>query len=131
MMQPMLRIIFCMFTMIALSGCASQKAAVESANKQAVCKLSCQQQFKVCNKLCHNNCRECSKSSQCSTAMNYNKYKHEQIVQGGIVGRELNSYHDPLQCRKTTCNCLADYNVCAQSCTGIIHKRLQVAPVCC
>jgi hypothetical protein len=42
----------------------------------------------------------------------------------------LNSYRDPLQCRKVTCNCHADYQVCIQSCSGVIHKQLRVASAC-
>lgn len=65
-----------------------------------------------------------------SAMKSYGRYVHEQEVQGGMVIQELKSYRDPLQCRKVSCNCMADYNVCVQGMSGIIHKRLQVNPAC-
>jgi hypothetical protein len=40
------------------------------------------------------------------------------------VSRDLNSYRDPLQCRKVTCDCLADNNVCKASCRGLTPQVL-------
>ena len=129
----MVRTIFCTmlcFVLLGLVACASQQLVVKRINDRGLCKNVCQERLNSCNHECHNNCQECTQGSNCSTARDYNKYKHEQCVQGGIIARELNSYRDPLQCRKTTCDCYADYNVCIQSCNGLIHKRLQAAPVC-
>ena len=93
--------------------------------------MHCQERFKTCAKVCDKSCKTCSKEASCSAARHYNRMVHEQVVQGGMIARELNSYRDPLQCRKTTCNCQADYTVCKAACTGIIRKRLQVGPACC
>jgi hypothetical protein len=115
------------FAIISLVACVNPQIAKQVTQ----CKRSCLQQLNVCSQVCRNNCRQCGKVATCTAARNYNKYKNEQINQGGIIARDLNSYRDPLQCRKVTCNCLADYNVCAQSCEGVIHKRLQPVPACC
>ncbi len=129
-MYSFTRFIICL-AVISLIACTSQQSSVKRVNERAFCKQTCQQQFKKCNKICHNNCRECGASADNSAARNYNEFVHEQQVQGGVLSRELNSYRDPLQCRKVTCDCSADYTVCEQSCNGLIQKRLQVAPVCC
>jgi hypothetical protein len=129
-MHFILRVILC-FVVITLVGCASYQASLVSATTKATCKNTCQQRFKSCKQACHNNCQGCKQSSNRSVIHHFNKYKHEQCVQGGMIIRDLNSYRDPLQCKKITCDCLADYNVCTQSCSGIIHKSLQIAPVCC
>lgn len=130
MVYSVARMVLCMAIM-ALVACATQQASVQCAKNRADCQKNCQERLKICSEVCDNSCQNCSWASKCSAVRQYNKYKQEQYVQGGIIARELKSYRDPLQCRKTTCNCWADYNVCAQSCTGLIHKRLQVGPACC
>ncbi len=128
-MRSIVRVISCLVIML-LASCASHKTMVKSSQELASCKFSCQQRLDSCNKVCHNNCRECSATSCRAAAGSYDRYKHEQCIKGGIVARNLNSYRDPLQCRKITCECAADYQVCIQSCAGVIHKRLQVASTC-
>lgn len=123
--------LMCWAIAILLSACASQQASVKRANELLLCKKNCQQHLIACSQICHNNCQECSQSAHCKAAHNYYRYRHQQYVQGGILARELNSYRDPLQCRKITCDCAADYKVCTQSCEGLIRKRLQAAPICC
>jgi hypothetical protein len=112
---------------LLLTACTNPRLA----NDLALCKKGCQHQLNSCSLVCRNNCLQCGKAANCSAARHYNKYKQEQIIQGRVIARELNSYRDPLQCRKVTCNCLADYNVCTQSCEGVLHKRLQPVPACC
>ena len=129
MMHHIIRFILC-FTVILLASCANQ-FSVERINHRAMCINTCKLHVKECSKTCENNCQQCNQLSNDSTSHNYNKYKHEQCVQGGVIARDLNSYRDPLQCRKISCDCLADYTLCAEACDGIIHKRLQIAPVCC
>lgn len=124
------RIILC-FAVMTLVACASQKISVQHAREVRACINHCQQELKNCHQVCHNNCRECSITANCSAVRNYNRYSHEQVIQGGLIARQLKSYRDPLQCRKTTCDCSADYDVCKQSCEGLIHKRLQAGPACC
>jgi len=130
MMCSMTRFLLIAAVMV-LAACATRPVSLQCAKEQIACKKNCVERFKTCSQVCDNSCQTCSLAANCGAAHNYNRYKHEQSVQGGIIARELKSYRDPLQCRKTTCNCMADYNVCTQSCTGVIHKRLQVGPACC
>ena len=130
MMHPIFRVILC-FVLISLAGCVNHQVARLRANDQISCNKSCEQRFKACGEVCHNNCNECAQSAHLDSVRNDNKYKHEQDIRGGVVALELKSFRDPLQCRKITCDCLADYTVCAESCKGLIHKRLQITPVCC
>ncbi len=130
MMHFIVRIIL-YFAVSALIGCVNHQALSPRSNDQAACKASCAQWLQVCSQVCHNDCKDCNQSAHLNSVKNYRKYKCEQEIQGGFVARELNSFSDPLQCRKITCDCLADYTVCVQSCKGLIHKRLQVAPICC
>ena len=116
---------------ICLVACASHKVVVTPDKSPAVCKKTCHNRLKTCQQACHNNGAKCTFTENQSTVRRYGRYMNEQCVQGGIIMRDLQSYRDPLQCRKTTCNCWADYHVCAQSCSGVIHKRLQIAPACC
>lgn len=129
-MYSIIRVSLCLVLM-SLVACSSLQSSVKRANERTTCIQACQQELKQCNKICQNNCRECGKQAINNASRHYQKFVHEQQVQGGVLARELYSYRDPLQCRKVTCDCSADYTVCTQSCNGLIHKRLQVAPVCC
>ena len=116
--------------LIAITGCTSYNSYVHVMREQAVCKEACHARMRDCTQTCYNSCQLCSASANCSAEMHYNKYKQQQRIQGEPVIRSLKSYRDPLQCRKTTCECTVDHNVCLQACTGKLPKRLQVAPVC-
>lgn len=122
-------IMLCTVMLIACVGKPVSKNYTTTA--VAACKKSCQESYHQCRKVCHNSCRNCAAYEQQVTAKHYRNYTHEQCVEGGFVIRQLNSYRDPLKCRKTTCDCEADYQICSQACSGIIHKYLQVAPTCC
>ena len=130
MKQSIVRVIVCIGVM-SLVACANQNMTVKQKNDLAGCTIACKQRLKNCSKRCHNNCRECATATTCGVVRHYHQYVNEKSVEGGIIARELNSYRDPLQCRKITCDCWADYSVCTQSCSGLIHKRLQVPPACC
>jgi len=123
-MNSILRLLLCCL-FICLSGCATQHM-----QQVKQCKAVCLQKFNECRSTCTNNCPNCSASSSHTSSTNYAKYVHQERIMGGIVARELNSYRDPLQCRKVSCNCSADLSTCAQNCTGIIQKRLEAVPYC-
>lgn len=112
--------------LMALSGCHIGKST-----ELASCIQSCKAKSEICETKCKNNCTNCSYCSDKEAAHSFLRYKHQQCVKGSKIARDLQSYRDPLKCRKTTCNCSADLNVCIQSCKGVIHKRLQVPPTCC
>lgn len=96
----------------------------------AQCKMSCDQRKAACSKTCRNNCAQCSTAANNRRVVQYNHYVHEQRVKGKNIALQLNSFRDPLQCRKVTCNCAADYQICLQSCGGVIQKTLKNAPLC-
>lgn len=129
MLQQFNRLII-YFAIILLCSCASYHTLLKPSQEQKTCKLSCQARMKQCSQRCHDNCPNCCVGANQRAIRHYDLYKHQQTVQGKIVALELKSYRDPLQCRKITCDCPADYRVCIQSCTGKIRKRLQVVPPC-
>lgn len=113
-----------------LVACQNQRTMIKRM-EQASCKMTCQKRFKICQQACHDNCQTCAMEVQKTVNRSYAQYRHEAYIQGGIDSRELNSFKDPLQCRKTSCDCRADNEVCVQSCTGIIHKNMRVPSACC
>jgi len=122
--------LFCCIIVLFLSACASQPKNADKMHSLGQCKVACKQHFDLCKKNCIDTCSNCSSSASHYSKSNYTKYVQEQQIEGGFVTRELNSYRDPLQCRKITCNCTADFNICTQSCTGVIQKRLEAVPYC-
>lgn len=129
-MRTIVEIIFCSFFLI-LTACSVHQTQMLHYKEVQSCKIACQQRFNLCNQACVNNCQQCTAYANQSALKSYKRYRQDLSVQGGTVARQLYSFHDPLQCRKTTCACKTDYRVCLQACTGTIHKRLQVAPGCC
>ncbi|KTD29779.1 MULTISPECIES: acyltransferase [Legionella] len=98
------------------------------------CTTTCESRYQACTKVCRNNCPQCTAAAGQARDKNYNHYIHEQYVKGRMIALQLNSFRDPLQCRKVTCSCREDYQVCMQSCGGgdggAIKKYLQHAPLC-
>ena len=122
-MKLLLRLIFIIF---ALTGCH----AMMLHPVPSLCSNVCLSQLNQCKIECRNNCSTCSRFEIAQAADAFKHYVYEQRMKGARVIRSLNSYRDPLQCRKTTCNCVQDFQVCHQACTGFIHKELKVPPVC-
>lgn len=95
-----------------------------------MCEAVCKQRLSRCHELCRNNCFQCGAFTKQSTCKAYRHYQHEEYVKGGEISRELNAYRDPLQCRKVTCDCKADYRICMQASKGAISKQLRSVPLC-
>ena|SRR3990167_3933470 len=116
-------LIFCFL----LAGCVSH---ISSLSESTCCAEMCKTRLNSCGNSCRNNCSICARYAQSQAEKGYTKYQWEQFIIGGVVARDLQSYRDPLQCRKVTCNCGADFKMCIQACQGRIHKELRAAPVC-
>ncbi len=119
------------FSILFLNACVLPGMTVQGKKDFENCKKICENRLSACAKTCHNNCRHCFVKANQSTAASYLRYVRECRLRGNDVVLLLNSFRDPLQCRKTTCNCSSDYQICMQSCGGVIYKSLQVAPLCC
>ncbi|KTD16165.1 acyltransferase [Legionella jordanis] len=117
-------IISCVLCCVCLSSCTFFMSAAEK-NRIATCQITCEQKARACKATCRNNCQGCCASSTKTTLKNYRRYRHEVCVKGDFLTLQLNSFRDPLQCRKTTCDCRADYQVCVQACSGMVYKSLQ------
>ena|SRR3990167_10714013 len=118
----------CLFVLILMS-CTHQLPPGKTAKDVAQCHTVCKQHHVICQKTCQNNCMQCHAYAGLKTSNRYCHYAHEQCVKGSTMIRQLNSFRDPLQCAKTTCDCSADYQVCKQSCSGFIHKQLLAPPL--
>ncbi|MDX1837147.1 acyltransferase [Legionella taurinensis] len=130
MINSMARVVLTILALALLAACSHPIITPQGKPQQKACTLSCEQKARACNKVCRNNCAQCTAYNFQTAAKNFNHYFHESAVNGQIIKRDLNSYFDPLQCRKTTCNCRGDYVACVQSCGGVVKKRLQAAAVC-
>ena len=101
------------------------------AQQQRACINQCGIEKSKCLEHCQYSCKHCEKYESTKMAARYKKYIHEQNIQGKRVALQLQSFRDPLQCRKASCDCQADYRVCVGQCRGKIRKQLQVKPFCC
>lgn len=124
--------IACLFPLIVFlfSGCTTHQDAVVQQEKR-VCLKTCEIRLNTCANTCNKTCEACEQLANQTMQDHYQGYRHDRFVQGKAVARQLQSYRDPLQCRKATCDCKADFRVCAEACAGKIHKRLQVPETCC
>ena len=115
---------------LLLLSCMNQAMTIKHVQSSS-CKMQCLKQRHTCQQICHNDCYTCFKEVQKTVKRSYDQYIREVKTQGGVIARDLNSFKDPLQCRKTSCDCSADFEVCAQSCKGLIHKNMRVPSACC
>jgi hypothetical protein len=109
------RIIYCTI-ILGLAGC---QGLLSQHNSQVVeqCGATCAQKLQFCSQNCPDSCANCTCVLQKMAGKNFQKYVYERKVEGKKVMRELNSYRDPLQCRKITCDCVADFVMCKKYCT--------------
>ena len=129
--MAMVRFSLMLFLMASVLACSNIKHDVEQSRTLTQCKKTCQIKRAACFDICDDGCKPCEFAADKRAERHYQAFKREQCVRGGTITRELQSYRDQLQCRKTSCNCQDDYQVCVQSCHGVIRKRLKIPPVCC
>ncbi|MDF1678418.1 MAG: acyltransferase [Legionellaceae bacterium] len=118
--------------LIFLAGCSlSPKEDARRAQAERACVDECKIKLAACKQRCTDSCKLCEKANRTQMIKRYKTYIHEQCVQGKRVALQLQSFYDPLQCHKTSCDCPADYRVCVGACRGKIRKYLQITPFCC
>lgn len=116
--------------MILTTSCSYYGHYVEKERKYKACHLDCLAKKDHCKAICRNNCAECTGLKDLQAAKRFKDYKHQKTVQKKLVDLELQSFKDPLQCRKVTCSCQDDFSVCVQACKGNIKKNLKAKAVC-
>ncbi|MCX7115354.1 MAG: hypothetical protein NTW08_05555 [Gammaproteobacteria bacterium] len=107
-----------------LPGCAHHTPPIPLS-----CPDQCVNRLKACGDACQHNCPACKKKIQAVTDANYQRYVLMRRAQGFVVARQRDAYMDPLACTKVSCDCVADYAVCKQRCSGKVNPVLQ-NPVC-
>ncbi len=118
--------------LIFLTACSlSPREDAKHAQAERACVNQCKIKLAACKQSCTDSCKQCGKENHTQMIKRYKKYLHEQCVQGRRTALQLQSFYDPLQCQKKSCDCLADYRVCVGACRGKIRKYLQVTPYCC
>lgn len=120
--------LLCSIFFLGISSCEKVPPNVLQSHTLDQCKKSCIHHFAFCHQNCVNNCPTCSVASAKSAAKNYAQYVSERRIEGKKVMRELNSYRDPLQCRKVSCDCMADLALCNKGCKGVYLQ--QETPYC-
>ncbi|MCC5791120.1 MAG: acyltransferase [Legionellaceae bacterium] len=126
-------ILWLIISLTLLSACTHRHVTSgkpPEKDTRAQCLWQCERHFNACQQTCQNSCPKCQKTANKKASNSYDDYRNQLKVTGGYDIRQLNSYRDPLQCRKTSCNCPADLVVCRQSCKGTIYKTLRKAPFC-
>lgn len=128
-MRIYLRLIL-IFLFILVSSCGYYNQYVNKERQLKDCSLQCNAKINKCKKQCRNNIQECNALANMQAALRFKEYQKRQVIQGIIVNEELQSFKDPLQCRKVTCSCQEDFRVCKQSCRGKIYKYLKASADC-
>lgn len=128
-MNVCIRLIVCI-SIVLMTSCGYYGKFVDNAREKKACHLQCLNALDKCKIQCKNNCRECNVLANMQAASRFIEYKKRQSMQGKMVNEELQSFKDPLQCRKVTCSCQEDYRVCKQSCIGKVYKYLKANPAC-
>lgn len=133
-MKNKIKLIF-LLTGFLLAACSAKyetyyeykEPASESAN---ICVQQCQLSKNRCQKMCTNDDSLCQKNALMQAQLEYKKYINQQLTAGTTASRDLNSFYDPLQCAKTSCDCQQDYKACFQLCGGIIKVKQRCIANC-
>lgn len=110
----------------ALAGCHQ----LWPPSSKDPCLLACQQQQLRCHKLCLTDCPHCCKYTKMQGTVFYRRYLRRSRIEGKPAFSSLQSFYDPLQCNKNSCDCVQDFLLCEQNCQGKIHKRLKTYKFC-
>jgi hypothetical protein len=113
-----------------LTGCNHDQPHLFQSSSQKACIKQCYGELHYCKKICKDSCPNCCSSSKLHATESYGRYARQSKVQGFFPINLLQYYDDPLKCKKTSCNCQADYVLCKQHCAGIITKRLNNKKPC-
>lgn len=109
-----LQLLLILFSIIMV-GCSFNNT--QKRVEVAQCKQMCSQRFTYCKTKCVENCCYCTWHATNQAKEKYSRYLRECEVQGKKSIRELNSFRDPLQCCKMTCDCATDFMLCKNSCS--------------
>lgn len=123
----------CIVFVICLSACGARYKMIykyfppHSKMGQA-CVVKCEKQRVVCQELCRSSDKDCELSAHRQAQEEYLAYVHRKKVEGAEIMRDLQSFYDPLQCSKTSCDCRSDFEVCYQMCGGKVkHEKRCIA----
>jgi len=109
-----------------LSGCQHQWSNPE----QKTCLNACYEKNRYCHKICQTDCPHCCKYTKMQGLHFYRRYLKRCRIEGKPAFSSLQSFYDPLQCNKNSCDCQKDFLLCQQSCHGKIPKRLKTYKFC-
>lgn len=130
-MRAMFRVLAVGCALLLMLSCASTHQDVHDAEVKRACERVCEHEQQTCLRACDKSCKACQIRENKKMVRLYKDYIHEQCAQGKRVALQLQSFRDPLKCRKSSCDCPADYRVCMSACAGPVYKSLQVIPGCC
>jgi len=126
-----IKIVLVIGVLLGLTACVSTAKLIEQRHLRQVCEHRCDVRAVQCQAQCQDDCHLCTDEAKLTAKKYYQRYLHVRCVEGKMPVLRLQSYHDPLQCVKKTCNCADDYRVCMVACSGSIHKSLQHETPCC
>lgn len=117
-------------SLFLITGCHSIHSPILSSKQNQQCQNQCLAQLQYCKKICKDSCPHCCGLSKFHAIESYGRYSKQARVQGFFPINLLQYYDDPLKCKKTSCDCQADYVLCKQHCAGIISKKLNNKKPC-
>lgn len=125
--------LFIIISVFLLASCAAKyekyyEFQVPKTKPIEQCVQICQKTKDNCSKMCTNDSQLCKKNQMKQAELAYDSYVREMRVAGNGINRDLNSFYDPLQCSKISCDCERDYRACYKMCGGeVIVKQRCVA----
>ena len=103
---------------------------VPKAQDGAKCVQICHETKTNCSKMCNNDTQLCQRNQLDHATIAYQSYIKERKVEGDVINRDLNSFYDPLQCSKVSCDCERDYRACYKMCGGKVITKQRCVENC-
>ncbi len=81
-------------------------------------------------KYCTNDSQLCYANANAQADTEYKRYVKQQKIEGRLIDYDQDSFLDPLQCAKLSCDCEADYRACYKMCGGFVQVNKRCVANC-
>lgn len=135
MSKIIIRNLIACFFILLLAGCAAKyekyyEFKVPASAEGEQCIETCNKTKQNCQNMCTNDTSLCQKNMMLQAKLEYGDYIKEKRTEGSQINRDLNSFYDPLQCSKISCDCDRDYRACYRMCGGKVKVKKRCIANC-
>jgi hypothetical protein len=100
------------------------------SNMGMMCASQCFQTKNMCEQMCQMQDQNCRLQEHQSAYYRYQLYRDSQVKKGLPVVRSVSDFDNSFGNCHATCNCTNDFNLCYQSCGGVVLEQKVCTAFC-